>query len=183
MLGPYCVAQEVARPHWRDSCVGWWAAGTLGSIVSDSTATFEQNEDREVAEAAGCCWYESHTHKASGQTPGQPVLMNDQGSNGHPSPDQWFVFHQPSRMGCKAENCYRKWGKCYFLCVSDIFSTEALCRERVLNVSSEGLGFNPSLSHPKFLANLSNFLVSCISVSLSLKWGLKIIEVRTKRIF
>lgn len=74
-------------------------------------------------------------------------------------------------------------GKCYFLCISDIFSTEALCRERVLNVSSEGLGFNPSLSHPKFLANLSNFLVSCISVSLSLKWGLKIIEVRTKRLF
>ena len=36
------------------------------------------------------------------------------------------------------------------------FSTEALCRERILNVSSEGLGFHSSLSHSKFLANLSN---------------------------
>lgn len=67
-------------------------------------------------------------------------------------------------------------------CISDFFSfffffTEALSRERILTVSSEGLGFTASLSHPKFLANFS------VSVSSYVNRGLKMIEMRTKRFF
>lgn len=56
-----------------------------------------------VAERGPC---RSHAHR-QWRPPGQPVLTHDQDQTAAPPliRDLFSVFLQPSRMGCKAENC------------------------------------------------------------------------------
>ena len=91
------------------------------------------------------------------------MLIGDQGASGYPSPSgdllsasrasqaEWVV-----KQKVVPENEQSAIIFAYLI----FFSTEALCRERILNVSSVGLGFHSSLSHSKFLANLSNLPAS-----------------------
>lgn len=150
-LGSCCAAQEVARPHWR-----------IVALVGGQLGAAEWGQGGR--EAAGSCQCERYTHEGSRQPLGQPALIGDQGASGYPSPSgdllsasrasqaEWVV-----KQKVVPEN---EQSAIIFAYLMFFFSTEALYRERILNVSSEGLGFHSSLSHSKFLANLSNLPAS-----------------------